>query len=56
MPVPSSVNAKLNAIRFNELLGSGCVEASKPLGMVGAGNLASRVKVAFAAVTFKGYE
>ena len=53
MPVPNSVFERLKAILFIESLGINCVEARK---FVGDGNLASLVKVAFAAGTFNGYE
>ena len=42
--MPSSVCAKLNAIRFDVLLGSGCVIGKK--NDEGAGNLVNRVKAA----------
>lgn len=40
MPVPTSVNARLNENRFDESLGSGCVEARNEFEI---GNLVSRV-------------
>ena len=53
MPVPTSVNARLNEKRFTESLGNGCVEARNELEI---GNFVNRLNVAVVGGAVKGYE